>query len=250
VVVSRRSILQGAAAGGFTALTASKSLAVSVSQTRAVLFDAFAIFDPRTVALAAQNALGDRSAEFLRIWRTKQFEYTWLRNAGGVYQNFWDVTADALGFAEQQLGLRLQPDIRQSLLDSYLNLQPWPDVPAGIAALQSNGLKLGILSDFTDAMLDSNLKNADLKLDVLLSTDRVRRFKPDPQAYAMGQNALNLPRDEITYVAFAGWDAVGAVWFGYRTFWLNRLRAVEEHLNASISATGAQFEDLVKFLSL
>jgi 2-haloacid dehalogenase len=243
-------MLQGVASGGFVALASSKSSAVSASPIRAVLFDAFAIFDPRTVALAAQNALGARSAEFLRIWRTKQFEYTWLRNAGGTYKNFWDVTADALGFAEQQLGLRLQPDIRQSLLDSYLKLQPWPDVPAGIAALQSKGLQLGILSNFTDAMLDSNLANAgDLKLDVLLSTDRVRRFKPDPQAYAMGEKSLNLLRDEIIYVAFAGWDAVGATWFGYRTFWLNRSNAVDEQLDARIAATGTRLEDLVKFLS-
>ena len=99
-------------------------------------------------------------------------------------------------------------------------------------------------------MLDSNLANAaGLNLDVRLSTDRVRRFKPDPQAYAMGPAALNLSRDEIVYVAFAGWDAAGAVWSGYRTFWLNRLRAVEEHLDTSIAASGTQFDDLVKFLS-
>jgi len=65
----------------------------------------------------------------------------------------------------------------------------------------------------------------------------------------MGESALKLPRDEIIYVAFAGWDAAGAAWFGYRTFWLNRLRTVEEHLDTSIAATGMQFDDLVKFLS-
>lgn len=250
MAISRRRMLQVSAAGGFMALAASKTLAISQPRTRAVFFDAFAIFDPGSVSLVAKNAFGDRSEEFMRIWRTKQFEYTWLRNSGGVYKNFWDVTRDALGFAEQQLGLRLQPDTRRSLLNSYLKLQPWPDVPAGIEILRSKGLKLGILSNFTDAMLDSNIENAvGLKLDVCLSTDAVRRFKPDPQAYAIGEDALKLPREEIIYVAFAGWDAAGAAWFGYRTFWLNRLRAVEEHLDTSIAAAGTQFDDLVKFLS-
>ena len=250
MAVSRRRMLQGSAAGGFVALAASKTLAIAEPRTRAVLFDAFAIFDPGSVSLAAKNAISDRSEELMRVWRTKQFEYTWLRNSAGVYKNFWDVTKDALGFAEQHLGLRLQPDARQSLLDSYFKLQPWPDVPAGIEILRSKGLKLGILSNFADAMLESNLANAaGLKLDVCLSTDRVRRFKPDPQAYAMGPAALNLSQDEIVYVAFAGWDAAGAVWSGYRTFWLNRLRAVEEHLDTSIAAAGAQFDDLIKFLS-
>lgn len=246
--VSRRLLLQGAA-GGFLSFSASSSFAALNEQTQAVLFDAFAIFDPRPVGVAAQRLIGDRSPEFMRVWRTKQFEYTWLRNSGGRYQNFWDVSADALSGALEQLGISLSVSDQQTLLNSYLNLRPWPDVPDGVKALQSKGLRLGILSNFTDAMMASAAANApDVKFDVLLSTDRVSRFKPDPKAYAMGEEALQLSKDKIIYVAFAGWDAVGATWFGYRTFWLNRTEATAERLSANIDGTGSRFEDLLGFV--
>jgi len=247
VVISRRNILQAGAAGALNAFAFGGS-AAAASQTRALLFDAFVIFDPRSIAAAIQPIAGDKSADFLRIWRSKQFEYTWLRNSGGVYKNFWDVTADALSYAEDNFGMHLAPADRQSLLQSYLKMKPWPDVAAGVSALRTKGLRLGILSNFTEEMLRANLENADgVDFDVLLSTDLVRRFKPDPLAYAMGETALKLRKEQITFVAFAGWDAVGATWYGYRTFWLNRSQAASEHLSVEIPATGARFDDLVTY---
>ena len=62
----------------------------------------------------------------------------------------------------------------------------------------------------------------------MLSTDKVRRFKPSPAAYRMATGALSLPADRIGFAAFAGWDAAGAGWFGYPTAWINRLGAPAE----------------------
>ena len=108
---------------------------------------------------------------------------------------------------------------------------------AGIAALQSKGSETRNTVKLHRCNVDFNLKN---ETEVVRSSIHGSRPAISTRSASIcdGQNALNLPRDEITYVAFAGWDAVGAVWFGYRTFWLNRLRAVEEHLNASISRLG------------
>jgi FMN phosphatase YigB (HAD superfamily) len=44
----------------------------------------------------------------------------------------------------------------------------------------------------------------------VLSTDEARTFKPDPRAYQLGVDALKVKREEILFVAFAGWDAAGA----------------------------------------
>ncbi len=42
----------------------------------------------------------------------------------------------------------------------------------------------------------------------------------------MALEAFRLPKAEIGFVAFGGWDAIGATWFGYRTAWINRLNSV------------------------
>jgi 2-haloacid dehalogenase len=65
----------------------------------------------------------------------------------------------------------------------------------------------------------------------------------------MGVDKLKLRKEEILFVAFAGWDAAGAKWFGYPTFWLNRLGSVEEHLDAKPDATGASLNDLLTFIN-
>ena len=73
-------------------------------------------------------------------------------------------------------------------------------------------------------MLDAVVKNSGLEgfFEGHLCTDKVGVFKPDPRAYQMGVDAFGLKKEEIAFAAFAGWDAAGAKWFGYPTFWVNR----------------------------
>ena len=81
----------------------------------------------------------------------------------------------------------------------------------------------------------------------LSSVDALKLYKPHPRTYRMGVDALGLPKQEILFAAFAGWDAVGAKLFGYPTFWLNRMKQPAEELGASPDATGTGMDDLVRF---
>jgi 2-haloacid dehalogenase len=47
---------------------------------------------------------------------------------------------------------------------------------------------------------------------------------------------------------FAGWDMAGAKWFGYTTFWLNRLKASPEMLDAKPDGQGNSLHDLLEFV--
>jgi 2-haloacid dehalogenase len=99
-------------------------------------------------------------------------------------------------------------------------------------------------------MLEAGIKNASLTdiFEHVLSTDRVRTYKPDPRAYQLAIDAFKLKREEILFVAFAGWDAAGAKWFGYPTFWVNRLALPEEELGVTADATSRDLKDLVSFV--
>ena len=83
---------------------------------------------------------------------------------------------------------------------------------------------------------------------VELSTDQIRAYKPDPRAYQMAIDALQLQREDILFAAFAGWDAAGAKWFGYPTFWVNRLNLPGEELGVTPDAMGRDLTDLVRFV--
>ena len=99
-------------------------------------------------------------------------------------------------------------------------------------------------------MLEAGIENSRLHgvFEHVLSTDRVKVYKPDPRAYQMGLDAFGLKRDQILFAAFAGWDAVGAKSFGYPTFWVNRQNQPAEELGAVPDANGGNLNDLVEFL--
>ena len=126
----------------------------------------------------------------------------------------------------------------------------WSDVPDAITALRRAGLRLAFVSNMTAAALNGGLKTARLDgaFETILSTDRIRSYKPDPHAYGMAVDELRLSREEILFVAFAGWDVVGAKWFGYPTFWLNRLASPMDELGVAADASGPELNYLVQFV--
>jgi 2-haloacid dehalogenase len=245
---SRRDVLRSSCGLAASTLAAAWPKPVKAQSTafKAVLFDAFPIFDATPLAALSREHFGERGEELTRLWRVRQFEYTWLRNAGQRYADFWKVTEDALVFATTALKLDLTQQKQQAMMNAYLCLRAWPDVKPALAALRQHGLRLGFLSNFTERMLRSSVASADLDglFDVVLSTDRVRCFKPDPRAYQMGVDALGLRREQILFVAFAGWDASGARWFGYPTCWVNRLGSPPEALDVAANVVATDLSGL------
>lgn len=217
----------------------------------AVLFDAFPVFDPRSIGVVAEQVAPGRGAELTAAWRTRQFEYAWLRVVAGEYADFWRCTEDALRYATSSLRIELTPDARDRLLQAHLELRAWPDAPAALRALRDSGVRLGLLSNFTPAMLGTAIRASGLDgvFEHVLSTDRVRTYKPDPRAYQLGVEATGLRRERILFAAFAGWDAAGATRFGYPTFWVNRLHAPAEELGvAPPLAAGDTLAELARFV--
>ena len=223
--------------------------AASRPRFKAIAFDAFPIFDPRPVFGLAETLFPGKGAELSNAWRTRQFEYQWLRALSGHHADFWQTTEDGLVFAAKLLQLELTPAKRAQLMQAYLGLKAWPDVLPALGALKEAGVRLAFLSNMTAKMLAAGIRNAGLDgiFEQVLSTDQIRTYKPDPRAYQLAIDAFKLERYEILFVAFAGWDAAGAKWFGYPTFWVNRLNLPGEELGVAADATGRGLADLVSF---
>jgi len=252
--LNRRAFLCTAAAVAATAALDSASASAAVhsdrSAIKAVVFDALAIFDASSVFRLVEELFPGHGSALSDQWRTRQFEYTWLRNSMRQYTDFWHVTQDALNYAAEQSGVSLSPGQSRRLMAAYLELKPWPDVSAVIDTLRKRGLRLALLTNWTSAMQHACLQGAGLEamFDFQLSTDRVKAYKPDPAAYRMGLEALRMDRQEIAFVAFGAWDAAGAKAFGYPTYWTNRLDLPPEELGVSADATHHDFLALPNFV--
>ncbi len=250
--LSRRRFMGLAAAclAGQHLFYGSSALAAGTARYKAVAFDAFPIFDPRPIFARVKKLFPDKGQELSALWRSRQFEYTWLRTAGGQYRNFWDVTEDALIYAADSLSLNLSTDKRRQLMNAYLELKAYQDVKPTLQSLKDAGVRLAFLSNMTTEMLDAGIKNSGLDgmFEFLLSTDGVKTYKPDPRAYQMGVEAFGLKKQEIVFTAFAGWDAVGAKWYGYPTVWVNRLNFKAEKMDMQVDALGNDLDVLKRFI--
>jgi 2-haloacid dehalogenase len=252
MLLNRRTFTALTAAGTATALLLSdQARAAGRTTFKAIAFDGFPVIDPRPVFARVEEMFPGKGAELSASWRTRQFEYTWLRTLGGRYADFWHVTEEALIFAARSLKIELSPEQRDRLMQTYLELKAWPDVPSALRQLRDAGLRMAFLSNFTAPMLDAAIRNSGLEglFEDHLSTDRVRAFKPDARAYQMGLDAFGVRKEEIVFAAFAGWDAAGAKWFGYPTFWVNRANAPVEELGVAPDGIGSGLRDLVNFVT-
>jgi len=214
-----------------------------LSDIGACVFDAYGtLFDVHSAVGALRPRLEPKADAVSAAWRDKQVQYTWLRSLMGRHEDFWQVTGEALDYALEQQGVD-DGELREALLQAYLKLSPYPEVPATLAALREQGLKLAILSNGSPAMLEAAVNNAALgkAFDAVLSVESVGIYKPDPRVYQLAVDELGVARERIAFMSSNAWDAAGAASFGFRVVWVNRFGQPRERLPGE---PAAQLTDL------
>ena len=202
---------------------------------RACLFDAYGtLFDFASAAARCLDVPEQQRSVLTSIWRDKQVQYTWLRTMQRRYVDFWQVTGDALDFALDTLNIH-DPGLRDRLMDLYLTLDAYPEVPDTLVSLRQAGFKTAILSNGSPAMLDAAVSRAGLAslFDAVLSADAVRTFKTHPTVYQYALDELGLAASAISFQSSNAWDAHAASDFGMRVVWCNRHSQCRENLPGS-----------------
>ncbi len=218
---------------------------------RAVLFDVFGtLLDVQSVWARADQLFPGKGAQVAKLWREKQLEYTRLRTISSRYVSFTRVTEDALLFACDSLGLPLDAAARGMLMHEYTQLDPFPDVVPALKKLEQAGVTMGVLSNGDPGLLDDVLHGARLAdfFDVVLSADQVHAFKTAPAVYELGPLTLKHPANEIVLASGNAWDTIGARWYGYVSFWVNRGGGPLDRLGERPDAIGASLDDAASFV--
>lgn len=228
---------------------------------RAIVFDAYGtLFDVHSIAATCERLFPGKGAALSQMWRTKQLEYTWLRNSMTMqaHVDFNVVTQDALRVCCEALKLPYTDAALAELNAAYRSLQPFAEVRGALQTLHEK-FPLAILSNGAPDMLNALVKHNgfDPFLHYVLSVEEAGAgagvgagvFKPDPRVYqlavdrlrlgmARGKNEIantEIANKEIAFVSSNGWDAAGAKSFGFTVFWINRASAPIERLGAGIA---------------
>ena len=204
----------------------------TIGGIKACVFDAYGtLFDVHSAVGKYRQRLGDIADQVSWLWRTKQLEYTWLRSLMGHHADFWQVTRDALDFAFDMHHLN-DTDLRKDLIEAYLHLDCYPEVPEALSTLKASGFRIAILSNGTPAMLEAAAKNSGIEklIEKNFSVEEVGVFKPAPRVYQIAVDGLSVTPDEIVFQSSNAWDASGAAAFGFRVAWINRFGQSAERL--------------------
>ncbi|MFM7697986.1 MAG: haloacid dehalogenase type II [Limnohabitans sp.] len=226
---------------------------------RLVVFDAYGtLFDVYSVGAVAESLFPGQGAALSVLWRDKQIEYSRLISLSDPlnplgsrhYQSFWDLTRLALQYSCQRLQLELTPAKQKQLMDQYSHLEPFEENLEVLQALKNAGMQSAILSNGSPEMLHSAVSSAGMTgyIDKVLSVDEVRQFKTTPQSYGLVTHHYPTDVREVLFVSSNSWDALGATWFGFKSFWVNRLGLPFETLGPRPNHSGASLRDILPLL--
>ena len=210
---------------------------------KALVFDAYGtLFDVHSVVRRCDALWPGKGAALSQLWRAKQLEYTWQRSLMRRYAPFSQVTREALGYACEAMELALDAATTESLMQAYLRLAAYPDVPKALAQFRT---RTAILSNGSPDMLEPLVQHSGLTFDAVLSVDPLKVYKPAPEVYQLAVDRLGVAKDEIGFVSSHCWDALGAKSFGFRVHWINRGQAPVDRLGFAPDAIVGGLGDLV-----
>ncbi len=195
----------------------------------ALVFDAYGtLYDVHSVQARCEAFWPGKGTQVSQLWRVKQLEYTWQRSLMRRYAPFSQITREALSYVCEFLKLRLEKSQEDALMEQYLRLSAFPDVPGALQAFGKR--KLAILSNGSPDMLDPLVAHSGLHFDAVLSVDALKIYKPAPEVYQFAVDRLGVPKEDIGFVSSNCWDAAGAKTFGFSVYWINRAGAPVDRL--------------------
>ncbi len=191
---------------------------------KAFVFDAYGtLYDVQSISRVIAAAYPAHAEYITQVWRLKQLEYSWLRSLMGRYEDFQTVSRESLDYTLATLGLATDEALIARLIDAYDNLSPYPEAEQALLALKD--YRLAILSNGSPGMLNALVRNTglDIHLEAVISVDAKKAFKPDPRAYELIQERLNIRPEEVAFVSSNGFDIAGARSFGFKVVRIERV---------------------------
>lgn len=141
------------------------------------------------------------------------------RAAASTWVSYAELAEQALAGAYSDLGLggevATDADV---LLESQADWPLWPDVVAGLPRIGA-GRRVGILSNVDDALALRTRAVSLLAPDLLLTSERLGVYKPDPRIYERARDAVG---GDLLHVATSARDVRGSLEAGIDVVRLRR----------------------------
>jgi 2-haloacid dehalogenase len=199
---------------------------MSIQHRPSVLaFDVYGtLIDPFRMEDHLRPLFGDQARDATELWRGKQLEYSFRRALMKKYENFDVCTEQALRFVSRQFNVPLEEETLRNLLEQYLRLPAYADVPEALEQLESRGFKIVACSNGTEQAVRGLLERAGVlaRFNAIVSVDPIRTFKPEPAVYEHLATQARAKKGMVCLISSNPFDVIGAKACGLRTAWVQR----------------------------
>lgn len=113
-MIRKVSLLFVFAIAGILCITKKSNAQLIHRHYKAVAFDYFVLFNANSVIPHAEKYFPGKGTEFTKLWRSKQFEYCYLRTITNRYENFFKVTEDALNYTLRAMKLDMTTEDKKN----------------------------------------------------------------------------------------------------------------------------------------
>lgn len=169
----------------------------------------------------------DAKSNFALEWRQSYFDANAARSRSGELPEDIDYThrrtlVDVLNKHSDIKPLFTQ-DIQDKAVAAWHNQTAWPDVPEALRKLkEERGWEIYVHANGTTRLQLNLVRSANLKFDMLFSSELLGWYKPAPENYHKVLELLKLRPEECVTVAAHAYDLRGAKVVGMKTVYVRR----------------------------
>lgn len=140
----------------------------------------------------------------------------------GPYRPYAQVLVEVQRRVLDELGVPADPSQADALSTSLPTWPAFAETPGCLRALKAFA-RLGVLSNIDDRLFAHSAPKLGVDLDVLVTAEQVRSYKPGLAHFQEGLRRLGLTPDRVLHVAESRFhDIEPAASMGIRTVWVNR----------------------------
>ena len=154
------------------------------------------------------------SEERGREWRAAYLRQTYQ---AGRYRPYETLVAEAT------LEVGLASELATYLAERYHELKPWPEVIEVLDALRRERLKLGVVTNCSEALAATAVVCTGVGFDVVVTAERAGYYKPDPRPYKQALAEMGMTASRCLFVAGSVYDLFGTSKVGLPTYWHDRI---------------------------
>ncbi len=200
-----------------------------------------------TPFLKAKGWTGNPNS-FVTWWRRTHFENSMIDALlHRDHTPYREIGHRSVAHVMDRAGIVYTMDEVHDLVAAIERLRCFPEVPAALAKLQTR-YKLVVLSNGDPDMLETAKQYHQVPFDRVISVAEANSFKPHVATYTKAAQLIDVPLDQVLFVANHAFDCVGAKSAGMRTAFIDRRKrpfGMGPHQPDIIASTMAELADLL-----